>query len=142
MQLEFHRLDRRWEHLRARRPHRQRRLMASLAESGQQTPIVVVLCPDHRDRYPDCIRERILCDVAMSVKKPRYLVWSDPSSSEIYRQLLRQSLFFGLSDGARIDTFRRATTGIVSNEQVLLATEIAPGKWDQVVLARMRGLRC
>ena len=25
--------------------------MASLAESGQQTPIVVVLSPDHRDRY-------------------------------------------------------------------------------------------
>ena len=42
MQLEFHQLDRRWEHLRVREPHRQRRLLASLAESGQQTPIVVV----------------------------------------------------------------------------------------------------
>jgi len=51
MQLEFHQLDRRWEHLRVRQPHRQRRLMASLAESGQQTPIVVVLSPDQRDRY-------------------------------------------------------------------------------------------
>src|SRR5882724_13677495 len=51
MQLEFHQLDRRWEHLRVRQPHRQRRLMASLAESGQQTPIVVVLAPDQRDRY-------------------------------------------------------------------------------------------
>jgi len=51
MQLEFHQLDRRWEHLRVRQPHRQRHLMASLAESGQQTPIVVVLSPDHRDRY-------------------------------------------------------------------------------------------
>ena len=51
MQLEFHQLDRRWEHLRVRQPHRQRRLMASLAESGQQTPIVVVLSPGHRDRY-------------------------------------------------------------------------------------------
>jgi ParB family chromosome partitioning protein len=51
MQLEFHQLDRRWEHLRVRRPHLQRRLMASLAESGQQTPIVVVLSPGQRDRY-------------------------------------------------------------------------------------------
>jgi len=51
MQLEFHQLDRRWEHLRVRQPHLQRRLMASLAESGQQTPIVVVLSPDHRDHY-------------------------------------------------------------------------------------------
>ena len=51
MQLEFHQLDRRWEHLRVRQPHRQGRLMASLAESGQQTPIVVVLSPDQRDHY-------------------------------------------------------------------------------------------
>ena len=51
MQLEFHQLDRRWEHLRVREPHRQRRLLASLAESGQQTPIVVVVSKDNRDRY-------------------------------------------------------------------------------------------
>src|SRR6187549_1126795 len=42
MQLEFHQLERRWEHLRVREPHRQRQLTASLAEGGQQTPIVVV----------------------------------------------------------------------------------------------------
>jgi ParB family chromosome partitioning protein len=51
MQLEFHQLDRRWEHLRVRRPHRQRRLMASLAESGQQTPIVVVAAEGQLGRY-------------------------------------------------------------------------------------------
>jgi ParB family chromosome partitioning protein len=51
MQLEFHQLDRPWEHLRVRQPMRQRRLLASLAESGQQTPIVVVVSPDQRDRY-------------------------------------------------------------------------------------------
>jgi len=51
MRLEFHQLDRRWEHLRVREPHRQRRLLASLAESGQQTPIVVVLFQDNSERY-------------------------------------------------------------------------------------------
>src|SRR5215470_1434310 len=51
MQLEFHQLDRRWERLRVRHPARQRRLLASLAESGQQTPIVVVSAEDHADRY-------------------------------------------------------------------------------------------
>jgi ParB family chromosome partitioning protein len=50
MQLEFHQLDRRWEHLRVREPHRQRRLVASLADSGQQTPIVVVAAGT-ADRY-------------------------------------------------------------------------------------------
>jgi hypothetical protein len=33
MHLEFHQLDRRWEHLRVREPQRQRRLLASLADS-------------------------------------------------------------------------------------------------------------
>ena len=51
MQLEFHQLDRRWEHLRVRHATRQRRLLASLAESGQQTPIVVVAAEGQADRY-------------------------------------------------------------------------------------------
>jgi ParB family chromosome partitioning protein len=51
MQLEFHQLDRRWEHLRVLRPPRQRRLLASLAESGQQTPIVVVAAEGQPDRF-------------------------------------------------------------------------------------------
>jgi ParB/RepB/Spo0J family partition protein len=42
MELEFHQLDRRWEDLRIGRPERRRRLLASLAAIGQQTPIVVV----------------------------------------------------------------------------------------------------
>jgi ParB family chromosome partitioning protein len=51
MQLEFHQLERRWEHLRVRHPARQRRLLASLAENGQQTPIVVVAAEGQADRY-------------------------------------------------------------------------------------------
>jgi ParB family chromosome partitioning protein len=51
MRLEFHQLDRRWEHLRVRHPGRQRRLLASLADSGQQTPIVVVAAEGQADRY-------------------------------------------------------------------------------------------
>jgi ParB family chromosome partitioning protein len=51
MQLEFHQLDRRWEHLRVRCPQRQRRLLASLADVGQQTPIVVVAAAGQPDRY-------------------------------------------------------------------------------------------
>jgi ParB family transcriptional regulator, chromosome partitioning protein len=51
MQLEFHQLERGFEHLRASRPDRQRRLLASLAESGQQTPIVVVAAANQPNRY-------------------------------------------------------------------------------------------
>lgn len=48
MQLEFHQLDRRLESLRVRQPARQRRLMASLAEAGQQTPVIVI---EQQGRY-------------------------------------------------------------------------------------------
>jgi ParB family chromosome partitioning protein len=48
MQLEFHQLDRHLEILRVRHPARQRRLLASLAEAGQQTPIVVIPQPPGR----------------------------------------------------------------------------------------------
>ena len=46
MRLEFHQLERRWEHLRVRHPARHRHLIASLAECGQQAPIVVA------ERFP------------------------------------------------------------------------------------------
>lgn len=42
MDLEFHELDCRYEALRVRQPERERRLLASLADHGQQMPIVVV----------------------------------------------------------------------------------------------------
>ncbi len=51
MQLEFHQLDRRWEHLRVHEPRQQHHLLASLAENGQQTPIVVVADEGHPERY-------------------------------------------------------------------------------------------
>jgi ParB family transcriptional regulator, chromosome partitioning protein len=51
MQLEFHQLERRWERLRVDHPQRRRRLLASLADSGQQVPIVVVAMEGHADRY-------------------------------------------------------------------------------------------
>src|SRR5271165_1301208 len=51
MQLEFHQLDRRGEHLRVQHRERQKQLLASLASSGQQTPIVVVPVDNQPDRY-------------------------------------------------------------------------------------------
>jgi ParB/RepB/Spo0J family partition protein len=51
MDLEFHQLELRYEHLRVRRPDRERRLLASLAATGQQVPIVVVPVEAQADRY-------------------------------------------------------------------------------------------
>lgn len=51
MRLEFHQLDRRWQHLRVHDPHQHRRLLGSLPENGQQTPIVTVAASDDTGRY-------------------------------------------------------------------------------------------
>src|ERR1700747_3852603 len=51
MQLEFHQLERRGERLRVQQPQQQKRVIASLAGAGQQTPIVVVPLESEPDRY-------------------------------------------------------------------------------------------
>jgi ParB/RepB/Spo0J family partition protein len=51
MDLEFHQLDLRYEGLRVRRLDRERRLLASLAERGQQVPIVVIVLADEPNRF-------------------------------------------------------------------------------------------
>src|SRR5208337_4307799 len=59
MDLEFHQLEMTFEELRVRRPDRERRLLASLAENGQQVPIVVVSLP--RDPlFPERARYQVI----------------------------------------------------------------------------------
>ena len=51
MDLEFHQLDLRHEGLRVRRPERERRLLSSLADRGQQVAIVVIRLPEEPNRF-------------------------------------------------------------------------------------------
>lgn len=51
MELEFHQLDMRYEQLRVRRPEREKRLLASLAERGQQVPIIVIPLAGEPNRF-------------------------------------------------------------------------------------------
>ena len=84
-----------------------------------------------------CFPERFQPALRMATATDRgikpYSVWADPESASAYERLLRSSLFIGLSDGARIDAFRRANAGVISNEQVLLVLEISVEKWQQVL---------
>lgn len=82
--------------------------------------------------YPHVVEPILGLEVATSIGIPEYLIWSRAESRRLFRVLLRKSLFFGLSDGARIDVFRRASVGLISNEQVLLAPEISKDKWKRV----------
>jgi ParB family transcriptional regulator, chromosome partitioning protein len=87
VELEFHQLDVRYERLRVRQPARERRLLASLADAGQQMPIVVVtagaayVVVDGHKRVR-CLR-RLQRDTVAAV------LWEMPESEAlIFRQLL------------------------------------------------------
>ena len=87
MELEFHQLDVRYERLRVRQPARERRLLASLADAGQQMPIVVVtagaayVVVDGHKRVR-CLR-RLQRDTVAAV------IWEMPEPEAlIFRQLL------------------------------------------------------
>lgn len=87
MELEIHQLDVRYERLRVRQPARERRLLASLADAGQQMPIVVVtvdstyVVVDGHKRVR-CLR-RLQHDTVAAV------IWEMPEPEAlIFRQLL------------------------------------------------------
>lgn len=61
-----------------------------------------------------------------------YQTWLDATALESVRVLRRRTLFVGLSDGARMDVFRRYNEDIISNEQVVAATEMSLDKWREL----------
>jgi hypothetical protein len=83
--------------------------------------------------YPEHVQKRLLKDVARNLGIKTYQVWANPDAAAGFKRMLRKCLFFGLSDGARIETFRRTNSANISNEQVLLATEISNDKWKQLL---------
>ena len=83
--------------------------------------------------YPETVQWRLQNAVASRLGIPPYRVWAAEESSKLYRKLLRQTLFVELSDGARIDVFRRANAGTISNEQVVTAPRINREKWDDLL---------
>lgn len=82
--------------------------------------------------YPEHVEPILLSEVAARLGKPPYLVWTDARAEAELTRARQRTLFFGLSDGARTDAFRRANEGRISNEQVLVATQINEDKWDDV----------
>lgn len=77
--------------------------------------------------FPDVIRGFFIDDVSKSLGYEDYQVAKVIRSQE-YRKLLRQSLFCGMSDGARMEVFRRANSGVISHEQIYLTYELSNEK--------------
>ena len=82
--------------------------------------------------FPVYARQVIATHVATNSSKPKYLVWSQATTRKLYEDMLARTLFIGLSDGARIDGFRRANAGAISNDQVVLGYELSREKWKDL----------
>lgn len=83
--------------------------------------------------YPETIEPLLLARTAEVAGVPRYRVWAYQDATAIYERFLRQTVFIELSDGARVDVFRRANEGRISNEQVVTAPRIIKAKWDDML---------
>ena len=83
--------------------------------------------------FPETVQWRLMQAAAYRCGVPTYRVWADAAATECYQRLLRQTLFIELSDGARIELFRRSNAEVISNEQVVTAPRIIKAKWDELL---------
>jgi hypothetical protein len=79
--------------------------------------------------YPRVVRDRLIRATATERDIPTYRVLTDGDAVKAAERLRRQTLFMGLSDGARIDTVRHVNVGLITNEQLVLATQVDTDKW-------------
>lgn len=83
--------------------------------------------------YPRTLQERLVSAVADELEMEPYLVRASDASTERLVSLQRQTLFMGLSDGARLDVIRHHHAGILKNEQFVQGTQIDDDKWTDLL---------
>ena len=87
--------------------------------------------------FPTVVRPHLLRAVTEELGLRYHHALTDPRVQTGYHRALRRTLIMGLSDGARIDAIRHANAGVLSNEQVVHATQIDTPKWKDL-LAKLR----
>lgn len=85
--------------------------------------------------YYDQVEKMLVERVALDLKIQTWEVWKQQSAKQRLRQLRRQTLIIGLSDGARLDVLRRYNSGMLKNDQFVLHPEIDPQKWKSLIKA-------
>ena len=83
--------------------------------------------------YPDTVQDRLVRTVAAACDIQLYRVLADTEAQIAEKHLRRQTLFMSLSDGARIETIRRANSGLLGNEQFVQSTQIDTEKWKDLL---------
>lgn len=74
------------------------------------------------------IEREMRAAIAKRLRLPVYRVDDDPDASRRLTEMQYRTLYVGVSDGARIDVFRRYNEGTVNNEQVVAMIEISASK--------------
>lgn len=98
--------------------------------------------------YHEVVFKDLLNNVSKIKSIPKYLALSKEEFVEEFNWQKRKILFMGLSDGARLDSFRRANIDVVSNEQIVVATQVDSGKWKDLLkdlrtdLKKIRDVDC
>lgn len=80
--------------------------------------------------YPDVIRPVFIEQAAKNAMLPAFRV-SQVLATNAFKQIEAASLFFGLSDGARIDLFRRSNKEL-SHEQIFTGYELSDEKVSEI----------
>jgi len=79
--------------------------------------------------YPRFVEPKLRSAASERCGVPPYLVMTRKAARAEFMREQRRTLFIGLSDGARTDVLRRANSGILVNDQIVLATHIDEDKW-------------
>lgn len=83
--------------------------------------------------YPRIVLPRILQDVADDHHIAPWQIYTSDKARHDLEVTRRRTLFLGLSDGARLDSFRHANVGRISNEQVVVGTQLDQEKWGDLI---------
>lgn len=83
--------------------------------------------------YAETVCWHILSEISSQFNIPKWQIYANPTARQEFENLRRRTLFLGLSDGARMDVFRRANVGRISNEQVVATYRFDDEKWDELL---------
>ena len=83
--------------------------------------------------FPRTVRERLVHMVATECGIQPHRVLIDADARAASERLRRQTMFMGLSDGARIDTIRHANSDLLGNEQFVQGTQVDTEKWRDLL---------
>jgi len=90
--------------------------------------------------YPRVIWHELASSAAAQAGVPAWRVLIDPTAAKYLERERRATLFLALSDGARLDTFRHANAGRISNEQVVVTVDPSNEKWADLLKSLRKDL--